>query len=96
MTKDRKQLKEISKRKKIVLKTLFSKKSRIPLPESEDISSDSELSDSGGSQTSSLSQENTFEDDMKPPPLVPMRASKPDPIGAYPHFVIFHQNQMKT
>ena len=65
---------------------MFSRKSRIPLSESEDISSDSELSDTGGSQTSnsSLSQENTFEDDVKSPPLVP---KEPDPIAAYPLFI---------
>ena len=53
------------------------------------MSSDSELSDAGGSQTSSLSQEDAcgFDDDVKPSPLVPMGASKPDPIAAYPLFI---------
>ena len=56
------------------------------MSESEDMSSDSELSDTGSSQTS-LSQEDAFDDDdVKPPPLVPLRASIPDP-AAYPLFI---------
>ena len=81
LTEDRKQLKEIPKRKKAVYKNLFSRKLRtFPPSESEDMSSDSELSDNGGSQTSSLSQEDAFDDDVKPPP--PFK-----PTLTYPLFI---------
>ena len=62
---------------------MFSRKIKNQLTELEDVSSDSELSDTS---SLSLSQEDLFLDnDTKPPPSVPIQESKPNPD--YPLFI---------